>query len=96
MFDRVLKRMRELIHSRQYIMPLHAEDEMDADGLTVYDVESVILTGQITERQKDRASAEWKYLISGHALAGEAVTVVAKFSLTGKLVFVTVFRESRK
>ena len=93
MYDRLLKRMRELIRARRYIMPLHAEDEMEADGLTIYDVESVILTGKIIERQKDRASAEWKYLVSGQSLADESVRVAVKFSPTGKLVFITVFRE---
>jgi hypothetical protein len=93
MFDRVLKRMRELVRTRQYVMTLHAEDEMDADGLTIYDVESVILTGQIIERQRDRVSAEWKYAISGQSLSGDAVTVVAKFGPTGKSVLITVFRE---
>lgn len=44
-------------------MTLHAEDEMNADGLTIYDVESVILTGQISERQRDRDPDEWKYLL---------------------------------
>ena len=96
MFDRILKRMRELIRNRQYVMLLHAEDEMDADGLTVYDVESIVLTGRIVERRKDRASVEWKYLVSGQALAGDAVTVVAKFGPTGKLVLITVFREIEK
>ena len=38
MFDRILKRMRELIRTRQYVMLLHAEDEMDADSLTIYDL----------------------------------------------------------
>ena len=93
MYGRLLKRMRELIRARRYIMPLHAEDEMEADGLTIYDVESVILTGKIIERQKDRASAEWKYLVSGQSLADESVRVAVKFSPTGKLVFITVFRE---
>ena len=93
MYDRLLKRMRELIRTRQYIMSLHAEDEMEADGLSIYDVESAILTGKITERQKDRASAEWKYLVSGDSLAGDAVTVAVKFSPTGKLAFITIFRE---
>lgn len=65
MFDRMLKRMRELVRTRQYVMTLHADDEMDADGLTVYDVESAILTGHIGERQRDRASAEWKYVVRG-------------------------------
>jgi hypothetical protein len=93
MFDRVLKRVRELIRTRQYVMTLHAEDEMVGDGLTVYDVESAILTGQIMERQKDRVSGEWKYLVSGESLAGEAVTAVVKLGPTGKTIFITVFRE---
>jgi len=93
MYDRLLKRMRELIRARRYIMPLHAEDEMEADGLTIYNVESVILTGKIIERQKDRASAEWKYLVRGQSLTDETVRVAVKFSPTGKLVFITVFRE---
>ena len=37
MYDRLLKRMRELIRTRQYIMSLHAEDEMEADGLTIFE-----------------------------------------------------------
>ena len=93
MFDRILKRMRELVRTRQYVMTVHAEDEMDADDLTIYDVESVILTGHIVGRQKDRATAEWKYVVSGQALSENAVTVVAKFGPTDKLVFITVFRE---
>jgi hypothetical protein len=93
MFDRILKRMRELVRTRQYVMTLHAEDEMDVDGLTIYDVESVILTGHITERQRDQASAERKYVVSGQALSEDVVTVVAKFGPTGKLVLITVFRD---
>ena len=93
MFDRILKRMRKLVRTRQYVMTLHAENEMDADGLKIYDVESVILSGQIIERQRDRASGEWKYLVRGQALSDGAVTVVAKLGPTGKLVFITVFRE---
>jgi hypothetical protein len=58
MYDRVLNRMRELVRTREYVMTVHAEDKMNSDGLTIYDVESVVLTGQITERQRDTASAE--------------------------------------
>ena len=93
MHVRILKRMRERVRVRQYVMTAHADDEMDADELTIYDVESAILTGQIVERQRDQMSAEWKYLVTGQALGGETVTVVAKFSPTGKLVLITVFRE---
>jgi hypothetical protein len=93
MFDRILKRMRGLVRTRKYVMTVHAEDEMDSDGLTIYDVESVVLTGRIVERQRDRALAGWKYLISGQSLDGDPATVVARIGRTGKLVFITVFRE---
>jgi len=93
MYDAELKRMRELIRARRYVMTLHAEDEMDADGLTIFDVESVILAGQITERQRDRQPDEWKYLVRGQALDSAIVVVVTKFGATGKLVLITVFRE---
>jgi len=38
-FERILKRMREKIRNSQYVMTLHTEEEMNADGLTIYDVE---------------------------------------------------------
>lgn len=36
MHDAELKRMRELVRSRRYVMTLHAENEKDADGLTIF------------------------------------------------------------
>jgi len=60
-FERILKRMRKKIRNSQYVMTLHAEEEMNADGLTIYDVERGILTGEILERQMDGVTAEWKY-----------------------------------
>ena len=71
----------------------HAEEEMNDDGLTIFDVEHVILTGEIVERQKDRDTGEWKYLIEGQTEVGEVVIVVTKLSLTGKLVIITVYVE---
>jgi len=41
-------------------MTIHAEEEMDEDGLSIFDVERAILTGDIIERQKDRETEEWK------------------------------------
>jgi hypothetical protein len=91
MFERIIKRMREKIRTRQYVMTLHAEEEMNDDGLTIYDVESGILTGEILERQKDKITAEWKYRIRGETISSGEVEVVAKFSPTGKLVIITVY-----
>ena len=93
MYDRVLKKMREKIRIRQYVMTLHAEEEMNNDNLSIFDVESCILSGNITQRQKDTATSEWKYLVKGHTLEGDNVTIVGKLSLTEKLVIITLFRE---
>ena len=79
------------IRVRRYVITLHAEDEMNDDGLTIYDVERCILTGTILERQKDRVTAEWKYRIRGKAIDGSEVEVIAKLSLTGRLVILTVY-----
>ncbi len=91
MYQRILKQMRECIRYRQYVMTLHAEEEMVDDGLSVFDVEHGILTGRIIERQRDRKTAEWKYLIEGETLAGDGVIVVAKMSVTRKVVIITVY-----
>lgn len=91
MFERILKRMREKVRMRQYVMTLHAEEEMNDDDLTIYDVERGILTGEILERQKDKVTAEWKYRIRGETVEGGEVEVVAKLSPTGKLVIITVY-----
>ena len=91
MYDRVLNRMRRLVLERRYIVAAHAYDEMAADDLTVWDVESAILTGRIVERQKDQLTSERKYRLHGEALDGSSMEVVAKVGVTGKLVVITVY-----
>ncbi len=54
-------------------MTLHAEEEMDADGLSIFDVESVILTGRANERQRDREPDEWQYHVERTRPEGAAV-----------------------
>ena len=91
MYDRILKRMREKIRTRQYIMSIHAEEEMDDEELSIFDVERCILSGKIVERQKDFETGEWKYLIQGRSIEGLEMIVVTKLSVTNKLVFITVY-----
>ena len=93
MYDRILRQMREKVRTRQYVMTLHAEEEMDEDGLTIFDVERGILTGEIVERQKDHDTGEWKYLVQGHTVVGNQVVVVSRLSPNEKLVIITVYIE---
>ena len=91
MFDRVLRRMQALVRASEYILTLHGHGEMEADGLTLYDVEHVILTGRIVERQRDQRTNEWKYLVEGETLDGDAAMVAGKVGPTRKLVVLTVY-----
>ena len=91
MYGRILKRIQEKIRTRQYVMTLHAEEEMDDDELSIFDIERCILTGEIIERQKDRDTEEWKYVIEGQSIAGDKVGTVTKLSITGKLIIITVY-----
>ena len=76
-------------------MTVHAEEEMHEDELTIFDVESALLTGVIAERQKDSDTGDWKYLVRGRSLDDDAVvTVVCRFGPTGKLVIITVYAET--
>ncbi len=93
MFERSLSIMREKVRTGQYVMTLHAEEEMEADGLAVFDIERSVLTGTIVTRQKDRETGEWKYLVKGRTMAEDEIVLVAKLSVTGKLVIITVYRQ---
>lgn len=92
MFQRVLKQMREKVRHRQYVMTLHAEEEMSDDDFGIFDVERSLLAGEIVERQKDTVTGGWKYLVKGQTVSGDKMITVAKISPTGKLVIITVYR----
>ena len=91
MFDHILQRMREKVRALDYVMTIHAEEEMEDDDLSILDVEHTILTGEIIERQQDQDTGEWKYLVAGNTLAEAPVIVVAKLAFTGKLIIITVY-----
>jgi hypothetical protein len=90
-YNRVLNQMRARIRARQYVMTVHAEEEMDDDSLSVFDVECAILNGKITGRQRDMETGECKYVMEGKTLGGLRGEIVTKLSITGKLVIITVY-----
>ena len=91
MYSRILKRMREALRRRNYIVTLHAVEEMDDDDFSIFDVEHCILHGEIVGRQREYKTAEWKYLIQGATFKERGICVVTKMSITGKLVILTVY-----
>ncbi len=93
MFEQALRRFRSLVRKRQYILTIHALEEMGEDDVLDEDIANTILTGHIVERQVDRATRERKYVLAGMDCAGEPVNVVLKMGPTGKVVVITVYRE---
>ena len=92
MYERILKQMQEKIRTRKYVMTFHAEEEMADDNLSIFDIEHVVLTGKIVERQKDKSTKEWKYIVEGKTISASMAGVVGKLSITGKLVIITVYK----
>ena len=86
-----ITQLRHLIRTLSYVVSTHAADELEDDNLSILDLENIILTGQIIERQRDRTTRETKYVIQGATLEGSAGEVVAKVGHTGKLVVITVY-----
>ena len=75
-------------------MTTHADEEADAHGFSVFDVESAILTGEIVARQKESETGEWKYVICRDGVDGAALTVIAKFGASGQMLYIlTVYAE---
>jgi hypothetical protein len=82
--------IRKCIRSLDYVVTLHAAEELDDDNLTILDLESIILTGEIAERQRDRRTRDSKSIVRGATLAGEEAEAVVKVGPSGKLVVLTV------
>ena len=86
--------MREMIRTNTYIMTIHAEEEMHDEDLSIFDVERIILTGEIIERQRETETAESKYRIRGKTVGEKEGEVIGKISLTGKLVIITIYTDA--
>ena len=91
MFERILRRMRRLARDGQYVVTVHALEAMEDDELTVFDVETCVLTGRIVERQQDRQRREWKYVVRGRAVDRSVMVVVGRIGRTRRLVILTVY-----
>ena len=64
---------------------------MAADSITLWDVESALLNGEVREQQRDRQSAERKYRVGGRSLDERSLEIIVKIGPTGRLVIITVY-----
>ena len=91
MAQHTISRIRDCIRSLNFAVSLHASEELDDDNLTIFDLENIILTGEITERQRDRKTREVKFVIRGVSLEGIEAETVLKFGPSGTLFIITAY-----
>jgi len=86
-YEQELARIQGLTSRGRIFLTTHAEEEMVADDLTIYDIEAIILSGRVTTRQRD--VFEHKYVIVGQTTTLDEATVVCK--VVHDVVVITVF-----
>ena len=86
-----ITRVRDLVRSLNYVVSIHAAEELDDDNLSILDLENIILTGRVVERQKDPQTHETKVVIRGRTLDGREAEAIAKIGPTGTLYIITVY-----
>ncbi len=91
MAQATISQIRHLIRTLSYVVSTHAAEELEDDNLTILDIENIVLTGQISERQRDVKTRETKYVIAGSTLEGDAGDAVVKIGPTGRLIVITVY-----
>ncbi len=86
-----IQRLRAFIRSLDYSVSVHAADELEDDGLSILDLEAIILSGEIVERQRDRATGETKFVVRGDTLTQGEAECVVKVGPSGRLYVITVY-----
>ncbi len=86
-----ITRIRDLVRSLNYVVSIHAAEELDDDNLTILDLENIILTGKIIERQRDRQTREVKCVVRGLTLDALPAETVVKIGPTGRLFIITSY-----
>jgi len=87
-----ISRFRYLIRTLNNVAPTHATEELEDDKLSILDRETIILTGQIIERQRDAQTGEIKRVVAGVSLGASSAEAIVKIGFTGKLIVITAYR----
>ena len=91
MAQATISQFRHLIRTLNYVVSTHAAEELEDDNLNILDLENIVLTGEVIERQRDAKTREVKCVVAGVTLDGTAAEAVVKVGFTGKLIVITVY-----
>jgi len=90
-FDRDLKRLRDLVRKHRYVVTLSADDALDESDLTIFDLESSVLTGRIIQRRQDSVTGEWTYGVRGKDVDGRPIDVVVTIERQRRAAFIAAY-----
>ena len=82
--------LRRKIVSGHYELTQHAKDEAADDGFDVEDVESIVLTGEITETLTDDDRGP-RHIVKGLSKNKEEAEAVCRILPSGKMRVITVY-----
>ena len=91
MYPRILAKIRALVKQGDYVLSVHAENELADDNLNEQDLEAAILNGVVVRRERDPIGRA-KYVIQGRTLGRKGLTAVVQLFETRQLaVIITVY-----
>lgn len=92
MLSHTLDRIERVVAKGDFVVTLHADEELRADRLTGQELRSALLSGHIVERQLNEGSGESKFRIRGRTHFGAEVEVICRLSPRQKVIIITVYR----
>lgn len=93
MYPRILAKIRALVEQGDYVLSIHAENELANDDLDERDLEAAILNGTINGRERDQIGRA-KYVITGRTLGKRKLTAVVQLFQTRQLAVIITAYES--
>lgn len=84
-----ISQIRILVRNGLYYLTEHADEEAQADGFDIYDVEHGLLNGRIRRTWPH----EEKYEVVSLALDGRSIGIVCRLTMGGKVCVITVYED---
>lgn len=91
MAQSTISQFRHPVRTLNYVISTHAAEELEDENLSILDLENIILTGRVKERQRDSQTREIKCVVAGITLDGAAAEAVVKIGVTGRIIVITAY-----
>ena len=79
-----LRIIREIVSDGTLIISNHAKERMRERGYSIHDVEYILLHGDITKKEFNEKTSNWKYTVKGKDLDGDdggvALAIIRRMS----------------